>query len=75
MWKESWFFYLDTLQGDHDPGRQNRGQGYKGQGQRGHRPPPAIHTVKEDPDMPDSQVIVSKEIYWYLIKCWSHIGI
>ncbi|XP_060565630.1 uncharacterized protein LOC132724715 isoform X3 [Ruditapes philippinarum] len=47
----------DTLQGDHDPGRQNRGQGYKGQGQRGHRPPPAIHTVKEDPDMPDSQVI------------------
>ncbi|XP_053383532.1 uncharacterized protein LOC123535830 isoform X2 [Mercenaria mercenaria] len=47
----------DTLPGDHGPGGQNRGQGYRGQGQRGQRQQPAIHTVKEDPDMPDSQVI------------------
>lgn len=50
---------LESLPEDVGAGGQSWGHGFKGQGQRA---PPAIHTVKEEPDMPDSQVIVSIRI-------------
>lgn len=50
----SYLFFFTTEK----PQGHGYGQGQKGQGQRGQRMAPAIHTVREEPDMPDSQVIV-----------------
>ena len=63
MFLHHFFLFIDNLPGPLYPG-QGQGQGQYHPESRNQKmgprsAPTGIHTVKEDPDMPDSQVIVS----------------